>query len=53
MKKPQKKTLKTAVATVIFLGLLGGLLFGAIQSSSDNPLEGNVFFEDVANKYRY
>lgn len=53
MKKSQKKTLKTAVTTVIFLGLLGGLLFAAIRSSSDNPLEGNVFFEDVANKYRY
>lgn len=53
MKKSQKKTLKTAVSTVILLGLLGGLLFAAIQSSSDNPLEGNVFFEDVANKYRY
>ena len=53
MKKSQKKTLKTTVSTVIFLTLIGGLLFAAIQSASDNPLEGNEFFEDVANKYRY
>lgn len=53
MKKSQKKNLKTAVSTLILLVLLGGLLFAAIQSSSHNPLEGNEFFEDVANKYRY
>lgn len=53
MKKSQKKTLKTAVSALIMLGLLGGLLFAAIQSSSHNPFEGNEFFEDVANKYRY
>lgn len=53
MNKSQKKALKTALSTLVFLGLLGGLLFAAIRSASDNPLEGSVFLEDVANKYRY
>lgn len=53
MKKSQKKPLKTVVATLVMLGLLAGLVFAAFQSSSHNPFEGNEFFEDVANKYRY
>lgn len=53
MNKSQKRNLTTALRALLFIAIMGGILFVTIKFAPNNHFADNELLKDVSDKYRY